>query len=220
VGYRVTPRAAIELALGYFTLHEQITRRTNATSESVELSTRHLEDDRRFSAAFAGIGGSLTLLERTPLTVRLTLGAARGRVRASDKGTFSGWTPAPGSHGAPGDCSASTAAAVPDCVAYEGGLTLAEDAQTLFVPFVAPEVRYGLRFGENWSVSAGVTLWAFFAPSERRTGNAFGSARERSGVLVGTNAAGDRLITLPNEDAVGTIFSVSPSIALAWSFAR
>jgi hypothetical protein len=199
-GYRVTPRVALELVTGYLRLWRDEERALAATGADGErFVSQRLRDATRFSMPFAGVGASRVFFRRTPLLARISTGLGRARLLAAIDGSFER------------DSSATVFRA-----------SLLEDAHDVWVPFLAPELRFGYRFGEQWTIDLGFTAWFLFPPSKARTGpSPVPEDREarwillvpddRSGTIAGP-------VRLPIEETIGASVALSPSAGVRWEF--
>src|SRR6478609_2901431 len=129
-GYRVQSRTALEVTVGYLRAWHDLTRRMrvfdangqayNSVEQTEGSSAPWAFDQTRVSMPFAGIGASREFFQRTPLLLRLTTGIGRANVRTALNGSFIAET---------GD----NASPFP--------ISVLEDPRTLWIPFLAPEVR-------------------------------------------------------------------------------
>jgi hypothetical protein len=199
-GYRVAPGVALELVTGYLRLWHDGERALTATGADGErFVSERFRDATRLSMPFAGIGGSRVFFERTPLLARISTGLGRARLLAAVDGRF-----------------------VRESSAVELRASLLEDAHDLWVPFLAPELRFGYRLNEQWTLDLGFTAWFIFAPSKARTGpSPVPEDREARWILL---VPDDRSRTvagparLPIEETIGASVALSPSAGVRWEF--
>jgi len=212
-GYRIRPRISLEVTLGYLRLWHNLTRRLQVTDANgvlynsvaaVEGSgiSYHL-DQTRVSMPLIGIGASREFFERTPLLVRLTTGIGRANVRTAVNGSFiaaSGENP------------------------NEFRIGVLEDARFLWVPYLAPEVRFGYRFGPGWVGDIGIAAWLLWAPAYPRTSHMVaGTPPQERWVLP---AEDDRQSQTPQRDpvrlgiesALGAALIFVPSLSVRHEF--
>ena len=210
-GYRIVPRVSLEVTLGYLRLWHDLTRRLQAKDangvvyNSVPSSIPFHLDQTRVSMPLVGIGASREFFERTPLLVRLTTGIGRADVRTAVNGSF-------------------IAASGEDPRSFPIGVL--EDARTLWVPFLAPEVRFGYRVAASWVADIGLAAWLLWAPAYPRTSSQVsGTPPEQRWVLPqgggsGSNADNAQLdpVRLGIESALGAALIVVPSLSVRHDF--
>jgi hypothetical protein len=205
VGYRWTGAFTLEVLLGYLALERSMVRKLQAQGERNAVFTSSNTHDRMSSAGLvAALGASYQFFHGTPLRARISLGVHRSRVRASIDGVFDGSVP--------------TSTSPDGFVTYADRLQLDEDDQIIWIPFVAPELRFGFRLTRQLTIDAGLAVWFLFAPARRRTGDIFGEAALRRAILPAHGALEPGVVTLPNEDALGTIHAVLPTLGARWEF--
>jgi hypothetical protein len=209
LGYRFSTELALEATAGYLDLRESMLRRLEVDGEpDVRLASTNLRDRTRLSAPLAAVGASYQVLDRTPLVFRVLAGVARASVRSAVEGDLSGKVP----FGEPTD---------PDYRLddYRGHLSLMEDAQHLWIPFTALEVRVGYRISPRLTLDVGLASWFLFAPSYPRTGGDFGDSQVRRASLP-PSAQGVRggVVQLPSENSLATMVLFTPTIGARWHF--
>jgi hypothetical protein len=199
VGYRLVPKASADLQLGYVSMRQKMDRRLEAEDAgSRRFGGDELHDEMRFRGWFAAIGGSYQVGEAWPLVLRLSVGAIAARGQGRIRGSLTETTP-----------EATETRPVQ--------LDLVEDPQRFLVPFLAPEVRYGLFVGGGVTLDLGLAVWVLFAPSERRTADVF--AREAVRRTQVTRAGmTTTVVTLPDERAFDTVVALLPSLGARYEF--
>jgi hypothetical protein len=146
---------------------------------------------------FVGIGASREFFRRTPLLLRLTTGIGRASVRTALNGSFIAE-------------SAGSPTPFP--------ISVLEDPRTLWIPFLAPEVRIGYRFAPTWVADFGIAAWLLWAPGYPRTTNMVsGTPPEERWILHADGSDGDP-IRLGIESALGAALFVVPSLAVRHDF--
>ena len=221
-GFEFAKGLGVELFAGYFSLSASEKRRVVASGEQQvgTLYSDNLADTTSVNAPTAAVSASYRLLDKTPITLRLWAGATRATIRTTNAGDFVGtYTSA---------ASGMTAAASGPIAAH---VSVPEVTQNIWIPIVGPEARFGYRFSKRFSADLGVAvLWAFPGSNPRTGNNSLGNgangAGHRSAVLptVTLNDAANTtksggLITLPlKEDAVGTFFTIAPTLAARLDF--
>lgn len=98
-----------------------------------------------------------------------------------------------------------------------GSFDLVEEPRMLLIPFIAPEVRAGVRVGARLVVSLGLAGWVAFPPARRRTSDMWSSDSVRRAALQVDSASQAHSVQLPSEDALGTWFMFIPSFGLTYS---
>lgn len=219
-GYRLSSRLGIELALGYVRLSASQQRRLEVFNTDPDPVSFQMDanDEARISAPFAGLGFSYRVFDEVPILLRLTTGAARAEVRTAVSGRFRASIPHP-EH--------------PDVVVdYDQPSDLLEEPQSLWLPFLTPELRVGYPVSKRLTLDIGLAAWLFLAPSYPRTGGLFNDAETRSLSLPevvdgfplqahgyeGSTAVKPGIVRLPRENALGSMLVLSPSVAARWSF--
>ena len=192
-GYALLRHLAPELSVGYLRMQERSTRTVHAGSEPGTYG--FVSHDERDSLAAAGpfmsVGAAARFFERTPVTARLSAGAAALGLSFANAGTFSGHVTDP--------VSGITAPA-------SGRLSIEEPPARSVVPFVATELRAGYALNARFSIDLGASLAVFFPPRVTRA--------QRAGLLTGPDHSRAGVLTLPDEVAMRAFLLVSPSIAV------
>jgi hypothetical protein len=101
-----------------------------------------------------------------------------------------------------------------------------EKSARLWIPFVAPEVRFGYRFGSRFAMDLGVAVYLMFPPDSPRTGRTSLSREgERKTPLKEFPGVGDPppnvqpgVLSLPQENGFGTFFAIVPTVAGRFDF--
>jgi hypothetical protein len=188
LGYRLAGGLGVELFAGYAYLTESLTRRAEAVSETIPLVATDYRDATTLSGPLAALSGSYRLLDTTPLTLRVWIGAARARVQTSNRGTFSG------------DPASGFSTQV---------VSVAERPADVWLPVLGPEVRLGYRIGARRFVDFGLAvLWAF-PPATPRVGNTALSMGDRVDVLP----SGGNFKLAP-ENSLGTFVTFLPTLGV------
>lgn len=218
-GYRVTSRLAVEVLGGYLRLFgksEEELELPNTDPAPVPFRVE-LRQETRLSAAVGGLGLGYQLLERVPLVARLAGGAARGYVEGAVRGRFR---------------ATITHPQYPDVTHdYDRSAGFLERPQTLWIPFVVPELRLGHAVSKRLTLDVGLAAWLLFAPSYPRLGGLSADPETRSIPLAdvedgyplppdreGTRTVKPGIVRLPREVALGTMVVISPSVAARFSF--
>ncbi|HYO93285.1 MAG TPA: hypothetical protein VER33_02185, partial [Polyangiaceae bacterium] len=181
--YRLTPRIGLEVFFGYARLWQDLRRRLRVTDSGDDgFVSDALLDQTRVSTPFAGFGVSRHFLDQTPLVLRLSTGLGRSRIQSAVSGIF--LREAGGSDAFP--------------------VSLLEHAQSSWVPFLAPEVRFGYRLNRGWTFDLGLGAWLFLAPSyPRRSMSAVPEDREARWVPLVRPGSVAGPVRLPTETALG-----------------
>nr|HMR04856.1 PEGA domain-containing protein [Polyangiaceae bacterium] len=210
VGYQLTTGLGLEIFLGYLRLKETVVRTKNANADVPTRATDY-QDTTTLSGPLAALSASYTFLEQTPLTARVWAGAMRGRAEFENTGTFSGTVSDPS--GATFD--------------FSERVSIPEQSQNIWVPFVAPEIRFGYRFNKTFALDLGVAGFFFFPPSTPRvdTTNDGQADQTRSaalptypGVFPGNTPAKPGNMFLTPDDGFGAFVAVVPSVAARVDF--
>jgi hypothetical protein len=199
VGYRFAPKLAADLQLGYVSMRQKMHRRLEVEdASSRRFGGDELHEEMRFRGWLAAIGGSYQIGEAWPLVLRLSVGAIAARGQGTIRGSLTETTP-----------DATETRPVE--------LELVEDPQRFLVPFLAPEVRYGLLVGGGITLDLGLAVWVLLAPSERRTADVFARepVRRTQVTRAGTTTT---VVTLPDERAFDTILALLPSLGARYEF--
>jgi hypothetical protein len=143
-----------------------------------------------------GIGASREFFERTPLLVRLTTGIGRADVRTAVNGSF-------------------IAASGDEPQSFPIGVL--EDARTLWVPFLAPEVRFGYRFAPGWVGDIGLAAWLLWASAYPRTSSMVSGTPPEERWVLPLKVVGDP-VRLGIESALGAALIFVPSLSVRHDF--
>jgi hypothetical protein len=181
---------------GYIALERSLLRHLAADAQGIELSSDDLRDELALRAAFVAPGVSYQVGDRFPLSAGLSAGLARARITASVRGSFRESEDASG--------------------APYGKLELDEEALIQWIPFLAPELRFGVRLRSDLSIALGASLWIAFPPDTERTGNVWNEQGVRRAELDVAASMTPRTATLPDERALGTFVVFVPSLSLRW----
>jgi hypothetical protein len=202
-GYEFAKGLGVELFAGYFSSGAKQTRSVTLTSADVEIRSgaysNDYKDETKLKAPFAALSVSYRFLEKTPVTVRLWLGAARGAVTTSNAGTYSG---------------VAGAAMMP----FSVPLSIPETSQSVWIPILGPEARFGLRVSKALTVDLGAAfLWGLPGKSTR-TGDTGASANGTRRYVVPTPSGRQAIVALPKEDALGTFLVIAPTLGARMDF--
>lgn len=212
-GYQLTSGLGVELGIGYLSVSERMTRSKRGQAD-VPASAKDYQDETRLSGPFAAAAASYQFLEDTPLTARVWAGVLRGTARFDNAGTFAGTL----THSSGASFDFSEKVSVP------------EESQDLWIPFVGPEVRFGHRLSRSFMIDAGVAALFMFAPTEKRHGQSSfdrqrageGSRsvalRDYAGVFPGGADAQPGTLHLDPDDGLGAFWLLTPSIAARYDF--
>jgi hypothetical protein len=206
-GHRVTPRVTVSLLAGWLDLTAV---RDRATLGTVNLSgessgptdvfqSNDVRDRTHVSAWLAGAAVSRRFLDATPLWLRLESGIARGYVKSSIAGTFNGVV---------------QQSAEP----YRAHAELEELPQKLWIPFIGADACIGYVVNSRLTLSAGLGVYLFLAPSEPRTESGTRDPERRWLALPGNAAASlnPGLLALPAENALGPFVLFLPGASARW----
>lgn len=204
-GYAIVGGLGLELALGYVSISESMTRRMRAEGEPqvTELYSERFDDSTRLAGPLAALAASYRLLEKTPLTFRLAVGVARLTSETEASGTFRG---------------TARANATSPVETFDILVDIPERGESFWAPLLAPEVRFGYRFSKAISLDLGLGALIMFPPEVLRTAaSGFGGERraaafpdpvptlEGGSIVPGT-------VRLPREDVAGTMVVLTPTI--------
>jgi hypothetical protein len=226
-GYQLTKGLGVELGLGYLSMSESMTRsvsatgETNAAGEATVFTSTNYEDKTTFSGPFAAISAAYHFLDDTPLTFRVAAGAARVKATFKNGGTFNAILTNPCNTADP-NCDPSETEAISQDV------QIPERDASIWVPFVAPEVRFGYRFSKKFMLDIGAAVFFMLPPETPRTGdNALSlSEGQRRTALDDVPDAFENppsnarpgLVSFPKENGFGTFFAIMPTIAGRFDF--
>lgn len=209
-GYQFNRLLGAELGIGYLTLSESATRRLEANAD-FPVSSRNLQDTARLSGILLGVSASLRPLQRTDLVARLGAGVLRGKASFSDQGDFSGEAIRPS------DPTVRANVAFP--------ISVPEASETVWAPYIAPELRYGFRLSPKFVLDAGVTVMLLFPSKTVRTGTS-NSDRERGvrsqqaptipGAYPDGTDVRPGMVVLPAETGFSAFVAVLPTIGGRW----
>lgn len=212
-GYAMTPALGLELFLGYAALRETMVRRVYADRDQQPnaLFASDYRDETHVSGPVLALSPSYRFFETTPLTIRAWLGVARFRTSTANRATFTGTIERDGS-----THDFSEAVSVPE----ENGMAWAA--------LIGPEIRVGYRLSRAFTVELGVLALLVMPESVARTGESAVLERvrgRRAAVLGEYGESGDGIVnpslgvvTLREEDALGTFVSVLPSASVRVDF--
>jgi hypothetical protein len=148
----------------------------------------------------AAISASYRFLERTPLTLRAWLGVARAKVETANSGRFVG------------DVDVRRATTHIDQT-----LGLAEEPQTIWLPFAGPELRAGYRLGGGVEVDFGVAALLMLPGKTPRTGSWRKLSGDRRQPIIAPDTNTNlEVYKLPDEQALGTALVLVPSLTLRY----
>jgi len=210
VGYQFTRLIGAEIGLGYLTLSESATRRLEANADFL-VSSRNFEDTTRLSGILLGASASVRPLQGRDFLGRIGAGVFRGRASFSNAGDFSGEAIRPS------DPTVRASVAFP--------ISVPEASETIWAPFVAPELRYGFRLAPKFVLDAGLTVMVMFAPETTRVGTSDtdrerGTRSQQAPTLPGAYPDGTDvrpgMVVLPRETGFSTFVTILPTIGGRW----
>jgi hypothetical protein len=192
-GYELSSQFAVDVAGGYLSLGESVTRKMVATGEtgSSPFVSRDFHDSARLDGPLAAVGVSARFFSRFPVTARISGGVAVLRSRTTGSGSFVGELEA-------GQASSKRS----------GTLQIPEPQRVAAAPIVASELRIGRRLGPHISADIGLALFLLLPSRVVRA--------ERVGVLNGEASSG--AFTLPDELLAGPFLSLAPAVGARLSF--
>jgi PEGA domain len=213
-GYTLLPGLSLELNAGYLGITESMTRSVIAAGEKspAQFESKDYRDKTSLSGPLAAFSASLRMLEKTtPVTARVSLGAAILRSSTAVIATFEGDVPDP-------------AAAENAPYRLSRSVNISELERRLLCPFGATELRLGYRLSRRWSVDAGVALWLLVPPKAFRTGANTLSAPDTRSVALdvdGEQHASGAAVTpgalfLGRELIAGAFLALAPSVSLRY----
>jgi hypothetical protein len=210
-GYELVRGLGVELFLGYLTLRETMTRTETAKADPhvQSLVSKDWDDATRINGPMAAISASYQMLDKTPLTFRVWAGAARVKATFGNGGTFKGVSKDPTNPGQTGTFSLH--------------FDLEEQAPNLWVPFVGPEVRMGLRLSDSFTIDAGLAALFMFPAATPRKAYDGGPRAYPVGGSPGKYPDGTPIpqagqVELPQENGFGTIVAFAPTIGARYDF--
>jgi PEGA domain len=207
-GYQLQGGLAVELFLGLISAKESMTRKQTLTAEADfgTAASSAYHDSTRIFAPAAALSASYRFLEKTPVTARAWLGVARARAEFENGGSYAGTASQP-----------TTGDTAPYAIS---DLSISEDSQQIWLPFVGPELRVGYRVSPRLSFDVGAAVLLFFGPDHPRTGGRLGNGDSRSDFVGsakgtfpdGTPVGAPGTVELPRERSFGTFFAVVPTL--------
>ncbi|MCC6215850.1 MAG: PEGA domain-containing protein [Polyangiaceae bacterium] len=213
-GYQISTGLAAEVFLGWLRLQESMTRTVVADGESTRTYlSEDYEDSTTVQGPMLGLSASYQFFETTPLLFRVWAGASRVSAATENSGTYQGEM-------------VRTGGARAEVVRFQQGISIPEETQQVWMPLVAPEVRFGYRFGKRFALDLGVGFFAFFPGDALRRGRTSLSNDEGERVdafgVAGTFLDGEPVrpgtLQLPREKALGTFFAIVPSLGGRFDF--
>ncbi len=147
VGYLLTSNFGVEVLGGGFLSREAVRRdlRLAPVGKPSEIYDNPVHGERLVNAALlVGLGASVHFGESTPLTLRLSGGVAVGNTNVSDDSPGQTFTAAAG--------------------ASEQKFRMDDSSRSWTAPFLAPEIRVGLRFGRAFTLDLGVLAMVLVLP--------------------------------------------------------
>jgi len=227
-GYQLIRGFSVELGFGFMYIGETMTRKVEAAGENdVVFRSTDYKDETTFAAPFIAASAAYQLLDKTPLTFRVAGGAARAKATFKNGGSFVGDVVNPCDPAQTG-CDATETVSVREKVA------VAEEPANIWVPFAAPEVRFGYRFSKKFTLDFGVALYVMLPPDTVRTGKPTGDdfsnlnrgEGQRRAALDDVpdafnsppSAARPGVISLNRETGFGVVLAIVPSLAAHFDF--
>jgi hypothetical protein len=210
-GFQITSGLGVELFLGYLRASESVLRTKTARAD-VPASASDYRDETTFGGPLVAASVSYSVFDATPLTARFWAGAMRASAEFSNEGTFSG---------------VLTDAQSGETFRFTQRASVDEADEQLWVPFVAPELRFGYRFSRRFAVDLGVAAFIMFAPATPRTGTSARDQQQGSrstqlasvpGAFSNGNTANPGLMRLDGDDGFGTFVTLLPSLAARVDF--
>jgi hypothetical protein len=210
-GYAIVEGLGLEVELGYLTISESMTRRIHALGEPhiTELFSDEYHDETRLAGPHAALAASYRVFETTPLTFRVAVGVARLRSATENDGTFQG---------------AAQANPTDPVSTFDLPLSIPERAESLWAPFVRPEIRFGYRFSSVFSIDAGLGVLVLVPAEKLRTASSGYGGELRGAAMVDpvpTNEGGTVVpgtVRLPRETVAGTFVAAVPTLGLRVDF--
>jgi hypothetical protein len=229
-GYMLSRGLGVELGVGYIRLKGSSTRTITAIGEEVPGTTTgeratftsdDYEDETILKGPYAALSVSYSFLETTPITLRFAAGAARGKATFQNGGSFTGTLTNP--------CAAQDPACDPvETIEYTDDIRIPEREASIWVPFIAPEARFGYKIGKSFTLDLGVAFYVMLPPETPRTGETGLSLREgqRATALPSHDEefqdpvadARPGIVNLPEENGFGTFFAIVPTIGGRFEF--
>jgi hypothetical protein len=219
-GYQLSRGLGIELFLGYLQLNESMTRRVAASADGRAVTSNDYADETKLAGPLGALSASYQFFETTPLTFRVGVGVARVTGTFSNKGTFSGEVPNPCLDPKAPDCDGTV-------YRFSENTSVPEKSARVWMPFVAPEARFGYRFSKRLMVDLGVAVFLMFPPDAPRTGLTSLSGREGErktslrdvpDAFPDGNDARPGVLALRPENGLGSFVAIIPTIAGRFDF--
>jgi hypothetical protein len=147
VGYLLAPNFGVEILGAVFTGGEPI-KRPLRLSSATGTTYENLDHNERvnISGLLLGVSAALHVFESTPLTLRLSAGIALGSSTVGEEYVDGGQEFTAGS-------------------ASSGKLYLGDSAHGWVRPFLAPELRFGVRFARGFMMDVGVRVLILYIPA-------------------------------------------------------
>lgn len=210
-GYALISGLGVEVTLGYLAMRQAGTRTQTATADPhvVSLRSDNFTDQQRIAGPLAALSASYQVLDTTPLTFRITGGAARVNADFDNGGTFQGVSAKPGSPDTRGSFSID--------------FDVREQSRNITMPFVGGEVRFGYRFSDHLMVDGGIGALVMFAQDFQRRAYDGGPRSVPFARSPGTYSDGSAIpppgnVVLPRETAFGTFVGLFPTVAARYDF--
>jgi len=220
-GYQLTRGLGVGIALGYVRMKESMTRTVDITGEpdpntmeNVIFTSDDYQDETTFGGPFAAVSAAYTFLEETPLTFRFSAGAARVQATFKNGGTFTGTITNPDD----ADESATITQEV----------RIPERDASIWVPFIAPEARFGYRLGKKFTIDLGVAFFVMLPGETPRTGDnelSLSEGQRRASLRdvpdafqTGNTTARPGIVAFPEENGFSTFFAVVPTLGARLAF--
>lgn len=209
-GYQFTRLFGAELGVGYLTLSESATRRIGAQAD-FPVTSSDFEDTARLSGVLLGVSASVRPIEGRNLLARLGAGLLRGRASFSNRGDFSG--------------EAVRASDPTQRASVAFPISVPETSDTVWAPFLAPEVRYGFRLAPRFVLDVGLTVMLLFPPEPLRQGTsssdrARGVRSQQAPTIPGAYPDGGDvrpgMVVLPRETGFSTFVTILPTLGGRW----
>lgn len=211
LGYSPVAGWGIEVAGGYLTIAEHMTRRMTAVGG--QFVSQDYEDATRLSGPLAAVGLSYRMFEKFPVTGRVAFGLAWLGSTTSNTGSYSGSVVNRDTN---------------EMKVVTGRMGAAEMGERLLAPFAAAEARIGYRFSKSFSADLGLGMMLLWPPSvDRRGAMTFDgvSDDERRGMLDDPDDAWSTaepvkplILKLPRESITGSFVAFTPQVAARWEF--
>jgi hypothetical protein len=209
LGYRVIRGLELELSLGYLSAGERLTRSLVATGElGRRYAATDFHDESFLTAFTAMLGVGYRFDWPVLVSTHLRFGFARASLEQRNGGTFAISSPNPRNSD--------------EVFTGTQRVSVPEQASPLWLPALAPELRFGVRISKRLSAGLGLGLLLLVAPDDRRTGatSLSGEGQRRTALddvpdaYADGSSARPGVITLPEERRLGTVLAFSPSFGL------